>query len=252
MKASSIALSSCGVSDIGLVRSNNEDTWAELPEERFYLLADGMGGHQAGEIASRETLEVMCRSIKKKFKSQPISFKEAVQTIHQIIDTVNGHIYKLGRANPVLKGMGTTLCLIYFHPEGVILAHVGDSRIYRYRSGQLKLMTKDHSLLTEMLEKGQLESPEESFDFHYKNIITKAIGTEPHVQPSFRQDELHSTDIYLLCSDGLSDLLTQDEIEQALKTNDTLSKAALQLVSLSKKKGAHDNITLLLIQVIVT
>ena len=243
-----IKIKACGISDVGLVRNNNEDVFAELPEQQCFILADGMGGHQAGEIASRETVEVISRYLQKHSKSLQSSLEDASSTISKAISDVNTHIFKMGRANPDLKGMGTTLCLLHVQEKGIIFAHVGDSRIYRLRSGKLELMTKDHSLLRELLDLGQIKE-HEAGEFHYKNIITRAIGTEPLVQPSIQIEDYLSKDIFILCTDGLSDLIRKEEMEGVLNETDSLSLAATRLILLSKKRGGHDNITLLIVQI---
>lgn len=239
---------SCGISDIGMVRENNEDAWGELPEQGFFILADGMGGHQAGEVASRETVTTLCRLLKRNFRNKLFPFDETMELLKAVIKTVNTHVYKLGRSNVELKGMGTTLCLLHIHKDGVIFAHVGDSRIYRLRSGKIKLLTQDHSLLRELVDLGQIEE-EQARDFHYKNIITRAIGTEPLVEPTVVGDTLSSKDLYLLCSDGLSDLLTPQEIETTIKKANSLCQAASDLVVQTKKKGGHDNVTVVIVEV---
>jgi protein phosphatase len=239
----------CGISDIGLVRQNNEDVWSELPEQRCYILADGMGGHQAGEIAARETVKALARHLQRVFKNKKHTLAEAILSIKRAILRTNSHVYKLGRSFAELKGMGTTLCVLHLHNGGVIYAHVGDSRIYRLRGGVLQQLTKDHSLLRELKERGHI-TDDQIGDFHYKNIITRAIGTEPEVEPSINQDEAYPDDIYLLCSDGLSDLLSFSEIEQTLKETRAISEAALNLVSLSKMRGGHDNVTVLIVAMV--
>lgn len=144
--------------------------------------------------------------------------------------------------------MGTTLCLLHVQEEGVVFAHVGDSRIYRLRSGVLSLLTRDHSLLSELMELGQLKE-EEAAEFHHKNIITRAIGSEPSVRPTIQVESLLDGDIFILCSDGLSDPLSTKEIEYILNESGSLSLAAANLIHLSKMRGGHDNITLLLVEV---
>lgn len=238
---------SSGISDIGLVRQNNEDVWVEIPEHRLFILADGMGGHQAGEVASREAVDYLSHSLMRAFKKEKISLDESLVLIKKAVIQANSHIYKMGRAMPELKGMGTTLCLLHLHEEGVIFAHVGDSRIYRLRQGALSLLTKDHSLLRELMDLGQI-AEEQALEFHYKNIITRAIGTESHVEPSIAVEPAVDKDIYLLCSDGLSDLLNKQDIESILKAAPSLSQAAYSLVSKAKQLGGHDNITLILVQ----
>lgn len=244
-----IKIKACGISDVGLVRNNNEDVFAELPEQQCFILADGMGGHQAGEIASRETVEVLSSYLQKHSKSLQSSLEEASTVISKAISDVNSHVFKMGRMNPDLKGMGTTLCLLHIQDMGIVFAHVGDSRIYRLRSGKLDLLTKDHSLLRELVDLGQIKE-HEAGEFYYKNIITRAIGTEPLVQPTIQTEEFSLKDIFILCSDGLSDLLRKEEIESIVNEAESLSLAATRLILLSKKRGGHDNITLLLVQIL--
>lgn len=236
----------CGISDIGKVRKNNEDVWADLSDIHCYLLADGMGGHQAGEIAAKETVDWLCRLLRKNLKSKTISMDDALKVIDSAIQSANNHVYKLSRSTSDLKGMGTTLCLLYLHPEGAVYAHIGDSRIYRLRDKKIKPLTEDHSLFTELAQSGKIGNMDRG-DFHYKNIITKAVGTEPNIKPTIAVDSIQSGDLYLLCTDGLSDLLTTTEMEKILNDASSLSLAASELVALSKNKGGHDNVTALLI-----
>lgn len=244
-----INIKACGISDVGLVRNNNEDVFAELPEQRCFIIADGMGGHQAGEIAAREAVETLSGLLQKYSKSLQSSLTTASETIYKSICDVNAHVFKMGRSIPELKGMGTTLCLLHIQEEGIVFAHVGDSRIYRLRAGVLDLLTKDHSLLSELVDLGQIKE-DDAGEFHYKNIITRAIGTEPLVQPTIQIESVQAKDIFILCSDGLSDLLKKEEMEAVLNESESLSLAASQLILLSKKRGGHDNITLLLVQVL--
>lgn len=239
-----------GLSDIGLVRQNNEDVWGQLPQLNFYVLADGMGGHQAGEVAAREAVNSLNRVVKRKIKAaqQPLSIVDLEEMLRQAIRYVNGVIYKLGKKEIELRGMGTTLCCLLFHGNGVVFAHVGDSRIYRFRNAQLEQLTKDHSLLCELVDQGQINEQQAS-EFLYKNIITRAIGTEPKVEPTLGIGELQDDDIYLMCSDGLSDLLAPDEIEKVLIQTDSLKEAAESLIALANEKGGRDNITVVLTKV---
>lgn len=238
-----------GLSDVGLVRENNEDVWAEIEELNFFVLADGMGGHQAGEVASREAVSHLLRLMRKAFKTtKRKSVKDAAKAIKQAISHVNTLVYKIGRAHEELRGMGTTLCAVLLHEEGVVLAHVGDSRIYRLRGASLELMTKDHSLFRELVDLGQL-SEQFAPDFAYKNIITKAIGTEPHVEASVEVTDIKIDDCFLLCSDGLSDLLSIKEIEEIMQKNLNVDALAQTLIQAAKERGGIDNVTVVLIKV---
>lgn len=235
------------VSDIGLIRQNNEDSWKLLKDPQFFVLADGMGGHQAGEIASRETVDQLCTLFQKRFDSSNKDLAQAEQLIKEIIQEVNGAIYYMGREDTELRGMGTTLCCVLIHSEGLIYGHVGDSRIYRFRHGQLEQLTQDHSLLRELIDLGQL-SEQQAEDFLYKNIITKAIGTESTVEPDVMHTSLELGDMILMCSDGLSDLVSFEEIQDILDQNPEEEITKL-LVKKAKQKGGYDNITVILVKI---
>lgn len=244
-------LVSAGLSDIGLVRQNNEDVWAQLPQIGFFALADGMGGHQAGEIAAREAVDILSRIVEKKIaaKKDQLSLIELKELLFRAIVNVNAIVYKMSRAKVDCRGMGTTLCCLLYHPEGVVIAHVGDSRIYRLRHQKLLQLTKDHSLLRELIDHGQINE-QQATDFLYKNIITKAIGTEPKVEPSVDAEELEEGDIYLMCSDGLSDLLTTNDIESILLSFPSIDQATEVLVATANQRGGRDNITVVLVKII--
>jgi PPM family protein phosphatase len=236
-----------GASDVGLVRQNNEDFWAQIPEEQFCALADGMGGHQAGEIAARETVSRLCQLLHKQLTVASKTLEEVKQLFYILIQEVNQFIFRMGTESQELRGMGTTLCFLYFHPEGLIYGHVGDSRIYRLRRSQLEQLTHDHSLLREMIDLGQLNE-QQAGEFAYKNIITKAIGTEPYVEPSIENSAIEAGDLLLMCSDGLTDLLTHEEIEYILAQTPE-NEMPKQLVKKAKLRGGYDNITVVLVKV---
>lgn len=238
-----------GLSDIGLVRENNEDVWAEIEELNFFVLADGMGGHQAGEVASREAVSHLLRLIRKRFATaKKKGLKDIAKLLRRALIQVNSIVYKIGKSEGELKGMGTTLCALFLSDEGAVLAHVGDSRIYRLRRGKLEQLTKDHSLFRELVELGQL-SEHFASDFAYKNIITKAIGTEPKVDPTVMETDVRAKDLFLLCTDGLSDLLRVEEIKEVLARPHSADQIVEELIHAAKAKGGHDNITVVLVKV---
>ncbi len=238
-----------GISDIGPVRPNNEDAWIALKKYRFFALADGMGGHKAGEVAAKETILALCESVQKisPSKRRALSSKECISFLQFAIESANLKVYKLGNEDPNLHGMGTTLCCLYLYQQSVIYAHVGDSRIYRFRDHELKLLTEDHSLLTELLSSGTLE---EGKSLPFKNIITRAIGTSQKVQPEIASVTAKKKDIFLMCTDGLSDFVSEEEMEVILMQKTSLKKKGLKLLQKAKEKGSHDNITLLMIKII--
>lgn len=248
MMTTPFTVSSFGLSDVGLVREKNEDAFAICEEDSFFVLADGMGGHRAGDVAAKAAVHGLCAILKDSIvhtDEKPEAFAESLK---RAFEEVNRITYRMGQQDPYLKGMGTTLLCLQLIGTSALLCHIGDSRIYRFRKGKLKQMTKDHSLLSELLEMGQIQ-PEEVDDFMYKNILTRAVGTEPTVEPTVSIEKLESQDTYLLCSDGLTDHLSDEELETTLKEQHDLQKAASTCIQWAKERGGNDNITLLLVRV---
>ncbi len=239
-----------GISDIGLVRQNNEDAWAQLPELNFFALADGMGGHRAGEVAAKEAIKALCDHFKQTvaIAGPHLSLDEAYGLLQLSIEHANSTVYQLSQVDLELRGMGTTLCCIYGHPKGIIFAHVGDSRIYRLQNNSLEQVTKDHSLLRELVDLGQIDE-KHAGDFLYKNIITKAVGTENLIEPTVHIGDIVDKDVFLMCTDGLSDMLTFKEMETILKENSDIETSAKKLVAKANEKGGYDNITIVIIKV---
>lgn len=251
-EGNSPVLQSFGLSDIGCVRTNNEDAWKELIVERFFILADGMGGHLAGEVAASELVKGLTGFIKKNFgkkSKKKRSLQESLEKILHGILQVNTKIFAMSYTMDALRGMGTTLCFLFFHEEGVIFGHVGDSRIYRLRKSNLQLLTRDHSLLMELLGSNKGGECDVGGGL-YKNILTKAVGTEPEVEPTVEHESFYQDDIYLLSSDGLTDMLSFSEIENILRQDIGLDEMGNRLVEDAKKKGGVDNITVVLVKVL--
>ena len=237
---------SCGLSDIGLGRLNNEDVWAQMPKQKFYILADGMGGHQAGEVAANESVIYLCNYVNER-SHNPHSSNEWGEILKAGIEKTNAWIHELAQNDPELRGMGTTLCACLFHDETLIYGHVGDSRIYRIRKMRITQLTEDHSLKAELIAKGELdESLARSFP--HKNVITRAVGTQKTVTPEIQTASIEPGDLYLLCSDGLTDRLSDEQLLAAIESTSSLKEATEELVLDAKKAGSEDNITLLLIQ----
>ena len=245
-------LISYGQSDPGLVRENNEDVWGCLPDHHFFVLADGMGGHKAGEVASKEAVVFSCSRMRKLLEERNMdeaSAGDAVELIQTAIADTNRHVYELSLSDPLFSGMGTTFCALYFHDDYVIYAHVGDSRIYRLRRKRLEQLTQDHSLLSELMNQGR-EVSKGSEEFMYKNIITKALGTDSNIEPAIHVSIIRPNDLFLICSDGLSDLLTRQQIEGQLNYPYTVEEKVRGLVRAAKQKGGFDNITCVLVEVV--
>lgn len=243
-------ITSISLSHVGLIRQNNEDAWAEI-SEFIYVLADGMGGHQAGEIASNLAVNSLCDTVDKRISpliKEGASLLDIKNELEESVRIVNNIVFQMGKGDEELKGMGTTLCCLLFHSKGLIYCHVGDSRIYRFRNNKLDQLTKDHSLVRELVDLGQLNE-RQATDFHYKNIITKAIGTESSVSPSVRITDIANNDIYFMCSDGLSDMITLKEMEAALREYSDINECANRLVQSAINYGGNDNITLVMTKI---
>ena len=252
MRLASLQLKAYGLSDPGLVRRNNEDVWGCLPEHYLYLLADGMGGHQAGEVAAREAVIHICSAMRNFFEkevSDDLSTAVIASHINETIEETNQFIHELARTDELLHGMGTTLLLLCFYAGYVIAAHVGDSRIYRMRGNSILQVTQDHSLLRELIDNGKVTSTKAG-EFPYKNILTRAVGTCTTVEPTVCMSSVRQGDVFLLCSDGLSDLLNQEEIEEILNKSLSIEEKVRFLIAAAKHKGGYDNVTVVLIEVI--
>ncbi len=231
-----------GLSDIGLARKNNEDVWHHLPHHCFYALADGMGGHKAGEIAAREAVFHLCNLVEKNFHdSHGLEIEDLALVLCNLIENTNSHIHNLSKKKKDFQGMGTTLCTLFFHEAEALFSHVGDSRIYRYRKKDLELLTFDHSLNNAKKKKSK--------KFLQKNILTRAIGAYEIVSPEIGVVSLRQNDIYFMCSDGLTDYVSDKEISYILKQNLPLQKTTDFLIQAAKSRGGSDNITVVMIAV---
>lgn len=234
-----------GLSDVGLIRPNNEDVFKVLPEKQFFVLADGMGGHNAGEVASLKAAESMCGSLS--LLKEAATVKEICAALRAAISSANHTVYALSHHNKSYSGMGTTLSCFVLTDSALIYAHVGDSRLYRKRK-KLEQLTEDHSLRHIMLaneEQPSTELPTQMF----RNVITRAIGTHPYVIPDIGVIPLQEGDIYMLCSDGLTDFVSEEVIEAILNAHTSLEHIAHELIKSALEKGGNDNITVLLVKI---
>jgi protein phosphatase len=235
----SVKLHSFGISDVGRVRKNNEDVWAVIPDRHFFILADGMGGQKAGEVAASYALQSMCRSV----DAMPcdMTVEQACPLLRRAIAAANTKVFHESRRHPAFSGMGTTLSCFMVVENSLIYAHIGDSRLYRYRS-KLDRLTEDHSLRNPAL--AHLITSHT----HRKNMITRAVGAHSVILPDLGVIPIVSKDIYLLCSDGLSDYVDEAKMHQVLSSSLSLRNMGEKLVDAALKKGGNDNITLILVQ----
>ena len=240
----------------GLVRSHNEDSIATDAEIGLAVLADGMGGYNAGEVASgiatalisSETREALVRQAPHEVDratGSPI----AARLLADIIVKANTSIFQSANSQPQYAGMGTTLVVALFCNNQMTIAHIGDSRCYRQRGGKLEQVTRDHSLLQEQIDSGLL-TKEAAKRSQNKNLVTRALGIEPAVEAEIHTYPAQEGDIYLICSDGLNDMVEDEDIEMTLGAlGANLQLAAEQLVQMANDHGGRDNISVVLIKV---
>ena len=230
------------VSDVGLKRTLNEDcaSYLERDEFKIYVVADGMGGHNAGEVASQMAVQRIISYVNENF-----SFCKAENLIDEAIKKVNRDIFNFSNTNENLSGMGTTVTVCFITESFMHVANVGDSCCFAIRNNEIRKITKDHSLVQELVDSGNL-SEKEAANHPKKNIITRALGTNSTVDVDIFQLDNEEYNSYILCSDGLTNELTKEEILQVVTEEEDYINCANKLVQLAKEKSGRDNITVLL------
>ncbi|MEJ2362042.1 MAG: Stp1/IreP family PP2C-type Ser/Thr phosphatase [Gammaproteobacteria bacterium] len=249
MLANGIKLAVYGLTDVGLSREHNEDSISWDIELGLVMLADGMGGHNAGEIASELAVTAIRDALLDVLTPDMVESKliKCEEAVREAVIYANEEIHEQANHRIECAGMGTTVVLTLFHEDKVTYAHVGDSRIYRLRNGEFKQLTLDHSLVQEMIDNGYL-SQEEAMVSSSRNLITRALGIAPNVEVDVTTETLDIDDVYLMCSDGLSDLLTEQDMAKILVTQrDNLGDAAQYLVDMANERGGTDNISVILV-----
>jgi serine/threonine protein phosphatase PrpC len=239
----------CTQTDPGLARENNEDAVSFDVASKLCILADGMGGYNAGEIASGMAVAFI-QSEMGRWLSQAgkhANAKEIRRALEICVENANHSIFNAANANLAYAGMGTTLVVGVFQQDRLILGHIGDSRCYRLRNGELVQITKDHSLLQEQLDAG-LITPEQALTSTHKNLVTRALGVEDTTMLEVHEHRVESGDIYLMCSDGLSDMVSDAGIASVVASSDSLEQKAGQLIAAANDGGGRDNISVLLAQ----
>ena len=242
-----------GITDVGRKRSHNEDTIGSDQELGIAVLADGMGGYNAGEVASSmavtmilEELRATLRTTSKGHIDEESGFSEETLKVKQAIEKANQIIYQTAQNQPQCHGMGTTLVTAAFYDDRLTIAHIGDSRLYRLRGDVFEQVTSDHSLLQELIDKG-FYTPEEAKTSLNKNLVTRAMGIDLNVAPDLQEEVVLPGDIYLMCSDGLSDLVEDEEMHGTLRAHGKdLETAGKTLVQMANDKGGKDNISVIL------
>ncbi len=243
-------------SDVGRRRPHNEDSTLSDPAFGLVILADGMGGYKAGEVASAIAATTVHHEILsglKRVRSGAINPTDGLHAesgvVKQAITVANSRIYSTAQKETDCQGMGTTIVVGLFHNDCVTLAHVGDSRIYRLRSGKFGPVTKDHSLIQELIDRG-LYSPEEAARNAPKNLVTRALGIDADVKVDVAEEKVEAGDLYLLCSDGLNDMVDDEEIHLTLSKYDgNLVRVAEELIRKANANGGKDNTSIILVRV---
>ncbi len=248
------ALEIASRSDTGLVRSHNEDSVLANPAVGLVVLADGMGGYNAGEVASGMATALLGSELEKVLANRAPQEGESGKlathvAIEQEIARANGAIFQAAQSQPQYAGMGTTLVMALFYDNRVTVAHVGDSRLYRLRGQEFTQVTRDHSLLQEQIDSGML-TLEQARHSQNKNLVTRAVGIDPSVEAEIHDYDVRPGDIYLLCSDGLNDMVEDDEIGVTLSSlSANLELCATHLVQTANDNGGHDNVSVILVRV---
>jgi protein phosphatase len=244
-----------GKTDVGSVRDHNED--AIGCDENFGLavLADGMGGHRGGEMASAITVSTILETVSERINKikaaeadEETGYSLESLAVHEAVALANKNVHDSSQANAQYRGMGTTVVVVLFYDDRFTVAHVGDSRLYRLRDMELEQITRDHSLMQELIDRG-FYTPEQARNSLNKNLVTRAIGIDENVQIDIQEDIAMTGDIYLLCSDGVTDMIEDHLIKSAILDNENdLEKAATEIIRLANEHGGKDNISALLVK----
>ena len=241
--------------DVGMKRSHNEDYFALIEDEQLFIVADGMGGHACGEVASKLSADVIgefYRHSKDQDATWPYRYDHNLSYVENrmvaAVRLANARIHQKSQSDAGLRGMGTTLVGALVLNDTIYVAHVGDSRVYRVRNGDIKQLTRDHSLLEDYRDARPDMTEEEARNFPHKNVITRALGMRDNVQVDINKFEIQDGDRYLLCSDGLSGMLDDDALHEIVNANDDLEQGVSELIRRANEAGGTDNITAMVVE----
>lgn len=228
------------ITHMGNVRENNEDAYyLDTEAGKLFAIADGMGGHKAGEVASQMAIEKVLDI----FKRQPVKHDEIIPAIGKAFEEASEAIDQKSKTNAEFEGMGTTLTMVYADSEILYVGHIGDSRAYLIGEEGIKPITKDHTLVSELVRNGTITEAEAK-NHPQRNVIMKALGSGCKAIPDIREIEAEADSIIVICSDGLTDLVDDQEIEADFKREPELTQALKSLKDLALSRGGHDNITI--------
>ncbi len=242
--------------DVGMKRTHNEDYFSLIEEEQLFIVADGMGGHASGEVASKMAAETISEFYQRTSEDEeatwPFKMDRSLSYIENRlacgVRLANLRIYETANRDLRFKGMGTTIVSALVCGDKAYLCHVGDSRAYRIRGGVIEQLTRDHSLLEDYKEAKPDMTEEEERNFPHKNVITRALGMRETVQVDISGHQIEAGDVYVLCSDGLSGMVQDVEISEIIANAESLERGVAELVDAANRSGGTDNITTLLLQ----
>ncbi len=242
--------------DVGMKRTHNEDYFSLIEDEQLFIVADGMGGHASGEVASKMAAETISEFYQRTREDEdatwPYKMDRSLSYIENrlvcSVKLANLRIFETASRDIRFKGMGTTIVSTLVCGDKVYVSHVGDSRVYRCREGEISQLTRDHSLLEDYKEAKPDMTEEEERNFPHKNVITRALGMRETVQVDIRGHQIKSGDVYVLCSDGLSGMVTDPQINEIVSRSKSLERAVAELVDAANRAGGTDNVTVLLLQ----
>ena len=240
---SAIELRAAARTDVGMRRSANEDAFALAPKLGLFVVADGMGGHVAGQVASR----LAARSLLQAVVSEREAALEPCERLQRAVAHANQEVFRTASAKPELEGMGTTLVAALVRGEQLGLVHVGDSRAYLSRAGELRQLTRDHTLVNELERRGEL-GPGEASDHPQRHVLTRALGVRRQVEADLCELTLTSGDALLLCSDGLTQHVSDAELAERLGSGGPPDEDCEALIELANSRGGEDNVTVALLR----
>ena len=249
-------ITAAGETNVGVKRSRNEDNLLKMPEENLFAVADGMGGHSSGEVASQIAVEGIANFFKATRQDEDITWpykmdKNRPYDENRFIMSVklaNLRIFEASQREARYRGMGTTIAGVNFIDGDALIAHVGDSRVYRVRNKQMTQLTEDHSLLNDYIKAKKL-TPDEIANFPHKNVIVRALGMKETVLVDLSRHTLQAGDIYVSCSDGLSGMVTDEELLEVANTTTDLQEAVTTLINKANEAGGVDNITVVIARI---
>lgn len=232
----------------GIVRENNEDACFVIPSHDVYIVADGVGGNNSGEVASSTAVSEIAAFVNEKDLASCQSTEEIFHFFYEALENANNSIFQMGIENRANRGMATTAVIAYIKGDTGYVSNIGDSRAYLFRDGRLNRITTDHTYVNELIRKG-LITEEEAENHRQKNVITKALGTERLAEPDFYKVSLEKNDIMMLCSDGLHGEVPQEEIESILSRGAGMNDTCALLVEEAIRYGGRDNITVVCVKI---